>query len=80
MLAALSCSGPGCRLTPTELYRSVLVTSATMTERLDRLEKRKLIRRRPASGDRRSVLVELAPAGRATFDQAHPDMLAAIER
>lgn len=77
VLAALARSGPGYRLTPTELYRSVLVTSATMTERLDRLEKRKLILRRPASRDRRSVLVELTPAGRAAFDQAHPDMLAA---
>jgi DNA-binding MarR family transcriptional regulator len=47
-----------------------------MTERLDRLEKRTLIRRRPASRDRRSVLVELTPAGRAIFDQAHPDLLA----
>ncbi len=77
VLAALSRSRPGYRLTPTELYRSALVTSATMTERLDRLEKRKLIRRRPASRDRRSVLVELTPAGRAVFDQAHPDLLAA---
>lgn len=77
VLAALSRSGPGYRLTPTELYRRVLVTSATMTERLDRLEKRKLIQRRPASRDRRSVLVELTPAGRAAFDQAHPDLLAA---
>jgi DNA-binding MarR family transcriptional regulator len=76
VLAALSRSGPSYQLTPTELYRSVLVTSATMTERLDRLEKRKLIQRRPASRDRRSVLVELTPAGRAAFDQAHPDLLA----
>lgn len=30
----------------------------------------------PASRDRRSVLVELTPAGRAVFDQAHPDLLA----
>ena len=54
VLAALSRSGPGHQLTPTELYRSVLVTSATMTERLDRLERRNLIRRRPppATGGR----------------------------
>ena len=59
VLAALSRSGPDHRLTPTELYRSVLVSSATMTERLDRLERRGLITRRPAGRDRRSVLVEL---------------------
>ncbi len=76
VLAALSRSGPGYQLTPTELYRSVLVTSATMTERLDRLERRNLIRRRPATRDRRSVLVELTPRGRAVFEQAHTEMLA----
>jgi len=54
----------------------VLVSSATMTERLDRLERRGFITRRPAGRDRRSVLVELTPAGRAVFDQAHPDLLA----
>jgi DNA-binding MarR family transcriptional regulator len=77
VLAALCRSGPGYRLTPTELYRSMLVTSATMTERLDRLERRGLIARRPAGRDRRSVLVELTPAGRALFDKVHPDLLAA---
>jgi len=76
VLAALSRSGPGYRLTPTDLYRSVLVSSATMTERLDRLERRGLITRQPAGRDRRSVLVELTPRGRAVFDRAHPDLLA----
>lgn len=75
VLAALSRSGPTYRLTPTELYRSVLVSSATMTERLDRLERRKLIARRPASRDRRSILVELTPRGRAIFEKAHADLL-----
>lgn len=76
VLAALRRSGPGYRLTPTELYRSVLVTSATMTERLDRMQARGLITRRPAERDRRSVLVELTPHGRATFDRAQADHLA----
>ena len=76
VLAALYRGGPDHRLTPTELYRSMLVTSATMTERLDRLERRGLITRQPAGRDRRSVLIELTPAGRAVFDQAHPDLLA----
>jgi DNA-binding MarR family transcriptional regulator len=75
VLAALRRSGPKYRLTPTELYRSVLVSSATMTERLDRLERRGLVTRRPAARDRRSVLVELTPRGRAVIDQAHVDML-----
>jgi DNA-binding MarR family transcriptional regulator len=75
VLAALRRSGPSHRLTPTELYRSVLVTSATMTERLDRLERRNLIRRLPAARDRRSVLVELTPEGRDVFDRACGDLL-----
>ncbi len=62
VLAALRRSPPGYQLTPTELYRSVLVTSATMTERLDRLQRRGLIARRPAARDRCSVLVGLTPA------------------
>ena len=77
VLAALRRSGPRYRLTPTELYRSVLVTSATMTERLDRLQRRGLITRRPAARDRRSIHVELTPSGRALIDHAHTDLLAA---
>lgn len=77
VLAALRRSGPRYRLTPTDLYRSVLVTSATMTERLDRLQRRGLIARRPAARDRRSIHVELTPGGRALIDQAHTDLLAA---
>ena len=75
VLAALRRSGPRYRLTPTELYRSVLVTSATMTERLDRLQRRGLITRRPAARDRRSIHVELTPGGRTLIDQAHTDLL-----
>lgn len=75
VLAALRRSGPGYRLTPTELYRSVLVTSATMTERLDRLERRDLIQRRPAARDRRSILVELTDHGRTVIDHAVADLL-----
>jgi DNA-binding MarR family transcriptional regulator len=75
VLAALRRSGPRYRLTPTELYRSVLVTSATMTERLDRLQRRNLIRRRPAARDRRSIQVELTAPGLALIDQAVTDLL-----
>jgi DNA-binding MarR family transcriptional regulator len=75
VLAALRRSGPGYRLTPTELYRSVLVTSATMTERLDRLQRRNLITRHPAARDRRSILVELTGPGRTLIDHAAADLL-----
>lgn len=75
VLAALRRYGPDYCLTPTELYRSVLVTSATMTERLDRLQRRKLIRRRPSPHDRRSTLVELTAQGRKVIDRAHVELL-----
>lgn len=75
VLAALRRSGPNYRLTPTELYRSVLVTSATMTERLDRLQRRRLIARRRSPRDRRSVQVQLTANGRTLIDRAHTDLL-----
>lgn len=52
----------------------MIVTSATMTERLDRLERRGLIRRRPAPQDRRSLLIELTSPGRAVIDKAAEDL------
>jgi len=77
VLAALRRSGAPYQLTPTELYRDTIVTSATMTERLDRLEQRRLIRRQPAPGDRRSILVTLTPQGQTLIDRASGDLLAA---
>ncbi|MPZ63342.1 MAG: MarR family transcriptional regulator [Propionibacteriales bacterium] len=76
VLAALRRNGPPHRLTPTELYRGVLVNSATMTERIDRLERRQLVRRTRSDRDRRSVSVELTTAGRKLIDQAAADLLA----
>lgn len=76
VLAALRRADPDHPLTPTALYRSVLVTSATMTERLDRLENRQLIRRHRTGGDRRSVQVELTTSGLRIIDQAHTDLIA----
>jgi DNA-binding MarR family transcriptional regulator len=74
VLAALRRSGPH-QLTPTQLYRDTLVTSATMTERLDRLERRGLITRHPAPRDRRSVLIELTGPGLALADAAASDVV-----
>lgn len=77
VLAALRRASQDRPLTPTALYRSMLVTSATMTERLDRLERRNLIRRRRAPGDRRSVHVELTATGRRLIDRAIKDLVTA---
>lgn len=75
VLAALRRTGPKHCLTPTELSRSVLVNSATMTERLTRMEKRGLVRRTRSEQDRRSVSVELTTAGRKLIDAAVQDLL-----
>jgi DNA-binding MarR family transcriptional regulator len=58
------------RMLPSQLSASLLVSSGTMTSRLDRLEGRGLIRRVPNPDDRRSVLVELTTPGRDLADQA----------
>jgi DNA-binding MarR family transcriptional regulator len=76
VLAALRRSDPPHSLTPTELSRSVLVNSATMTERLTRLERRGLINRTHSEQDRRSVSVGLTPDGHALVDRAAEDLVA----
>jgi DNA-binding MarR family transcriptional regulator len=80
VLAALRRTGPPHRLTPTELARTVLVNSATMTERLTRLEQRGLIRRTRSDRDRRSVSVGLTDRGRDLIDGAVEDLLAIESR
>jgi DNA-binding MarR family transcriptional regulator len=59
-------------LTPSQVSERVLIASATMTATLDLLEHRGWIRRIPNPGDRRSVLIEITPAGRATADRLLP--------
>jgi DNA-binding MarR family transcriptional regulator len=68
VLAALRRSGPPYRLSPTELYNSLLISSGAMTNRVDRLEERKLVVRVPDPNDRRGVLVALTGKGRKLVD------------
>jgi DNA-binding MarR family transcriptional regulator len=70
VLFTLRRSGPPFRLSPTRLAASLLVTSGTMTNRLDRLEQRGLIKRRPNPNDRRSLDIELTAEGRRLVDEA----------
>ena len=55
--------------------QETLVTSGTMTNRIDRLVARGWVERRPDPGDRRGVLVHLTDSGRATVDSALADLL-----
>lgn len=57
-------------VTPGELCESAQLTSGAMTHRLDRLQERGLVTRRPSRTDRRSFLVFLTGKGRALVDQA----------
>lgn len=66
----------GEQLSPGQLLAQTLVTSGTMTNRIDRLEERGLVRRRPDPTDARSVRVQLTAAGRRRVDSALKDLVA----
>jgi DNA-binding MarR family transcriptional regulator len=70
VLSALRRSGPPYHLSPGLLLRETLVTSGTMTNRVDRLALRGLVERLPDPTDRRGVLVRLTDTGRAAVDAA----------
>jgi DNA-binding MarR family transcriptional regulator len=76
VLSALRRQGPPFQLTPGALLRATLVTSGTMTNRIDRLAAAGLVRREPDPTDRRGVLVILAKPGLARVDAALADLLA----
>ena len=76
VLAALRRSGDPYRLSPGRLLQQTLVTSGTMTNRIDRLAARGLVERHPSLDDRRSVMVELTEAGARKVDAALIDLLA----
>ncbi|MFC4120901.1 MarR family winged helix-turn-helix transcriptional regulator [Nonomuraea zeae] len=80
VLATLRRSDPPHRLTPAELMRASMVTSGAVTQRLDRLEARGLVRRTPSESDGRGVVVTLTDDGRALIDRALPDHVQAEER
>jgi DNA-binding MarR family transcriptional regulator len=75
VLSALRRQGPPFQLTPGALLRATLVTSGTMTNRVDRLAEAGLVRREPDPRDRRGVLVTLTQAGRDRVDAALEDLL-----
>ncbi len=76
VLAALRRAGRPYELPPRELLRQTLVSSGTTTNRIDRLESRGHVERRPDPADRRGVLVRLTATGRHAVDAAFEALLA----
>jgi len=70
VLTSLSLRKPGKLSSPGALARDLELSSGAVTSRLDRLESEGFLRRLPDPGDRRGVLVELTPEGRAAWESA----------
>lgn len=70
VLATLLRSGAPYTLSPGELIASSMVTSGTMTNRLDQLEKAALINRVANDQDRRSRQISLSDAGYQLISRA----------
>jgi DNA-binding MarR family transcriptional regulator len=75
VLAALRRAGRPYLLSPGALVTQTMVTSGTMTNRIDRLEARGLVTREPDLTDRRGVRVRLTPRGKDRVDAALADLL-----
>jgi len=75
VLSALRRQGSPYQLSPGALLRATLVTSGTMTNRIDRLAAAGLVLRQPDPQDKRGVLVTLTAEGRARVDAALADLL-----
>ncbi|MER6124117.1 MarR family transcriptional regulator [Streptomyces sp. NPDC001795] len=63
-------AGRGGRAAPSELAADLGLAPASVTGRMDGLERRGFVRRTPSAVDRRRVDVELTDAGRAAWHQA----------
>ncbi len=70
VLAALRRQGPPFELAATELARETYLSAGAMTNRIDKLEGKGNVRRRPDPGDRRGVLITLTDTGREVVDEA----------
>jgi len=75
VLAALRRAGAPYQLSPSHLMQETLVTSGTMTNRLDRLEELELITREQDPSDGRGSLVTLTKSGVRAVDAAMEALL-----
>lgn len=70
VLFALRRAGPSYALRPTELFRSILVTSGTITKQVDRLMAGGYVDRQPGPANSGGYLIHLTPKGFKTADDA----------
>lgn len=70
VLATLRRSGAPYRLSPGELMETMMITSGTMTNRIDQLEKAGMVERLDNPEDRRGVIIALTDKGLETVDGA----------
>jgi DNA-binding MarR family transcriptional regulator len=75
VLATLRRSGPPYEMTPGELMAETLVSSGTMTHRVDQMEDAGLVSRESDPTDGRVVRVRLTPRGREAVDTALANLL-----
>ncbi len=75
VLAALRRSGEPYALSPTTLMADTLVTSGAMTNRINRLSSRGLVKRQSDPLDGRRVTVALTAAGKRLVDETFADFV-----
>lgn len=80
VLATLRRSGPPYSLSPGDLLATMMITSGTMTNRVDQLEKVGLVERTQNPEDGRGVIISLTDEGFAVIDAAVTDHVATQSR
>ena len=75
LLTTLRRAGPPYTLAPKQLSQSLLLSGAGITNRLDKLEALKLIRRLPEPLDRRGLKIRLTQAGMRLVDRLLPQLI-----
>jgi DNA-binding MarR family transcriptional regulator len=76
-LGSITVDGPS---TPTEIARRLQLTTPSVTELIDRLERADLVRRAPHATDRRKVLVDLTDAGKEVVGDAHEEFGTVVDK
>ena len=77
VLSALRRAGTPYQLSPKALLQQTLVSSGTMTNRIDRLVQRTLVERRTDPNDGRGILVVMTRLGQERVDIAISELLTA---